>query len=48
MDQSLFDTRDNLPRTPDVAVEEAFDYASANCKNQTPVIADGFPSDPLP
>jgi hypothetical protein len=31
-----------------VTVEEAFDYAKANCKSQTPVIADGFTNDLLP
>jgi metacaspase-1 len=31
-----------------ITVEEAFDYAKANCKNQTPTIADGFTNDLLP
>ena len=31
-----------------VTVEEAFDYANANCKSQTPTIADGFKNDLLP
>jgi metacaspase-1 len=31
-----------------VTVEEAFDYANANCKSQTPTIADGFTNDLLP
>jgi len=31
-----------------VTVEEAFDYANANCKSQTPTIADGFVNDLLP
>jgi len=31
-----------------VTVEEAFDYAKANCKSQTPTIADGFTNDLLP
>ena len=37
-------------RPPDnqVTVEEAFDYANANCKSQTPTIADGFDKDLLP
>jgi len=37
-------------RPPDnqVTVEEAFDYANANCKSQTPTIADGFEKDLLP
>jgi len=48
MEQGLADTYDNLPRVSDVTVEEAFDYASTNCKNQTPTIADGFTNDLLP
>ena len=37
-------------RPPDkkVTVEEAFDYAKANCIYQTPTIADGFTNDLLP
>ena len=37
-------------RPPDkkVTVEEAFDYANANCKSQAPTIADGFTNDLLP
>jgi metacaspase-1 len=31
-----------------VSIEEAYDYASANCKSQTPTIADGFTNDLLP
>jgi hypothetical protein len=37
-----------LYQPQDVSVEEAFDYAKANCKSQTPVIADGFTNDLLP
>ncbi|MEM3737196.1 MAG: caspase family protein [Candidatus Bathyarchaeia archaeon] len=33
--------------TRDVTVEEAFDYAKANCSHQTPVISDNFPNDLL-
>ncbi|MBS7631195.1 caspase family protein [Candidatus Bathyarchaeota archaeon] len=32
----------------DVVVEEAFDYAKANCKYQTPTISDTFTKDLLP
>jgi len=32
----------------DVVVEEAFDYAKANCKYQTPAISDSFAKDLLP
>lgn len=31
-----------------VSIEEAFDYAKANCQWQSPVIADGFANDLLP
>ena len=31
-----------------VTVEEAFDYAKANCQFQTPTVADGFANDLLP
>ena len=37
-----------LYQAKDVSVEEAFDYAKANCKSQTPTIADGFDKDLLP
>ena len=37
-----------LYQAKDVSVEEAFDYANANCKSQTPTIADGFDKDLLP
>jgi len=37
-----------LYQPQDVSVEEAFDYANANCKSQTPTIADGFYKDLLP
>jgi len=37
-----------LYQPKDVSVEEAFDYAKANCKSQTPTIADGFEKDLLP
>jgi hypothetical protein len=37
-----------LYQAKDVSVEEAFDYANANCKSQTPTIADVFKNDLLP
>jgi len=39
---------DVRPQDNKVTVEEAFDYANANCKSQTPTIADGFTNDLLP
>jgi len=39
---------DVRPKDNQVTVEEAFDYAKANCKSQTPTIADGFKNDLLP
>jgi hypothetical protein len=39
---------DVRPKDNQVTVEEAFDYANANCKSQTPTIADGFKNDLLP
>jgi len=39
---------DVRPNDSQVTVEEAFDYAKANCKSQTPTIADGFDKDLLP
>jgi len=39
---------DVRPKDNQVTVEEAFDYAKANCKSQTPTIADGFTNDLLP
>jgi len=33
---------------PDVVIEESFDYAKANCMQQTPVISDSFMNDLLP
>lgn len=38
---------DGDPTTLDVTVEEAFDYALANCERQTPTIADLFANDLL-
>jgi len=39
---------DVWPPDKKVTVEEAFDYANANCKSQAPTIADGFTNDLLP
>ena len=39
---------DVRPNDSQVTVEEAFDYANANCRSQTPTIADGFDKDLLP
>lgn len=38
---------DKNPETRDVTVEEAFDYAKANCSQQTPTIGDLFNNDLL-
>ena len=45
MQMALADVR---PPDKKVTVEEAFDYANANCKSQAPTIADGFTNDLLP
>jgi metacaspase-1 len=45
MEKALADVK--LPNGK-VTVEEAFDYAKANCQSQTPTIADGFSNDLLP
>jgi hypothetical protein len=40
--------KDGILREPkDVVVEEAFDYAKANCRRQTPAISDSFSNDLL-
>ena len=39
---------DDTPGILDVTVEEAFDYSSANCTMQKPVISDQFTNDLLP
>jgi len=36
-----------LPEAKDVTIEEAFDYAKANCRRQTPTISDSFSNDLL-
>ena len=48
MENGLAEKTDNTPGITDVTVEEAFDYAKANCIYQTPTIADGFTNDLLP
>jgi hypothetical protein len=42
------DKYDNLPSVADVTIEEAFDYAKANCQVQKPIISDSFDNDLLP
>jgi hypothetical protein len=42
------DIYDHIEGQPDVTVEEAFDYAKANCVYQTPTISDLFTNDLLP
>ncbi len=42
------DYYDSIQNQADVTVEEAFDYAKANCKYQTPTISDSFTNDLLP
>jgi hypothetical protein len=44
---SKADTYDNVVGTADVTVEEAFDYAKANCQWQKPTISDSFSNDLL-
>jgi len=41
------DKYDNLPGVADVTIEEAFDYAKANCQVQKPAISDSFSNDLL-
>jgi len=38
---------DNNATSPDVTIEEAFDYAKANCQMQKPTISDSFSDDLL-
>jgi len=45
--QGLADEYDNVGGVPDVTIEEAFDYAKANCAYQKPVISDSFTNDML-
>ena len=41
------DKYDNVPGVADVTIEEAFDYAKANCQVQKPTISDSFSNDLL-
>jgi len=41
------DEDDILPEPTDVVIEEAFDYAKANCRMQKPTISDSFDNDLL-
>lgn len=45
--QGYADTIDHISGRADVTVEEAFDYAKANCKYQTPALSDLFANDLL-
>jgi hypothetical protein len=44
---SKADTYDNIADVVDVTIEEAFDYAKANCRMQKPAISDSFNNDLL-
>ena len=44
---SKADKYDNIEGVADVTVEEAFDYAKANCQMQKPTISDSFSNDLL-
>jgi hypothetical protein len=41
------DTYDNIAGIADVTIEEAFDYAKADCRMQKPTISDSFSNDLL-
>lgn len=43
-----YDLDGTLVEPSDVVIEEAFDYAKANCIYQVPTIGDSFPKDLLP
>jgi hypothetical protein len=45
--QSKADKYNNIAGVADVTIEEAFDYAKANCRWQTPTISDSFRNDLL-
>lgn len=45
--QGYADTIDHISEQADVTVEEAFDYAKANCKYQTPALSDLLANDLL-
>lgn len=42
-----YDNIPDIPDIPDVTIEEAFDYAKANCQVQKPTISDSFENDLL-
>jgi hypothetical protein len=44
---SKADKYNNIPSVADVTIEEAFDYAKANCQWQKPTISDSFSNDLL-
>jgi len=44
---SKADAYDNIAGVADVTIEEAFDYAKANCQMQKPTISDSFSNDLL-
>jgi hypothetical protein len=44
---SKADKYDNIAGVADVTIEEAFDYAKANCQVQKPTISDSFSNDLL-
>lgn len=46
--EGMADKYDSLPEGPDVTIEEAFDYANANCFAHKPTIGDSFGDDLLP
>ena len=48
MVEGFADKYDNISGVPDVTIEEAFDYAKANCKSQSPTISDSFQNDLFP
>ncbi len=47
-DQGLLNSKADLNGDGKIAFEEAFDYAKANCRSQTPAAWDGFLNDMLP
>ncbi|MDH7556215.1 MAG: caspase family protein [Candidatus Methanosuratincola sp.] len=47
-DQGLLNGKADLNGDDKITFEEAFDYAKANCRSQTPTASDGFAYDMLP
>ncbi|MEN3051740.1 MAG: caspase family protein [Candidatus Methanosuratincola petrocarbonis] len=47
-DQGLLNSKADLNGDGKIAFEEAFDYAKANCRSQTPTASDSFAYDMLP